>query len=142
MTQPLSTSATGKLLVSIFSAMNPVVQKADINDKTADIVHTHMKDIGFDIKLPLKIRLADDYAEIFAHIFDQVNDDDLRAYASEKAMHAANFGLNGATKYREKFQNVVRHNTSDRITLAKSVIDDMQRANIIDVAQNFSPIIR
>tara|TARA_R110002126_G_scaffold13118_3_gene56718 strand:+ start:239034 stop:239462 length:429 start_codon:yes stop_codon:yes gene_type:complete len=142
MTSSISPLPAAKLLVSIFSAMNPVCEQASLSESTAQIVREHMNDIGFDLDLPLKIKLADDYAHLFAYILNEVNDDDIKEYAEQKARHGANFGRSGKDSTQNAFHNVSRIDASERIRIAKTVIADMSTAKLIEVSSSFLPVIR
>jgi hypothetical protein len=139
MTSSISPLPAAKLLVSIFSAMNPVCEQASLSESTAQIVREHMNDIGFDLDLPLKIKLADDYAHLFAYILNEVNDDDI---SKQKARHGANFGRSGKDSTQNAFHNVSRIDASERIRIAKTVIADMSTAKLIEVSSSFLPVIR
>lgn len=143
MTTQLGTIAAGKLLVSIFSALNPVCEDTAINENTAEQVKVQLENIGFDINLPVKIRLADDYAELFAHILGEVNDSDIAAYAHKKAAHAANYAANNCSDdHHNKFHSTKQKSCDEKVQIAKSVIANMQEAKLIEVSPTFLPQIR
>lgn len=144
MNSSLSTVPAAKLLVSIFSALHPVTKVAKIKGNTCDQVMKNLESIMPDISLtlPLNITLADQYAEIFSYILSEVNDDDLKEYAEQKAMHAANFGRNGSNSNKNKFHEVERMTVSKRIKIAKTVIDDMEQAGIFSINKPLMNIIK
>lgn len=142
MTAQLGTVAAGKLLVSIFNSMHNACGDLKIKENTQQIAREHMQNIGFDINLPIKIRLADDYAELFSHIMGEINDDDISNFAHNKAIHAANFGSRGYDSDEQKFHAVKLMSCDKKINTTKDIIDKMQQAQLIEVSKPFIPVVR
>lgn len=142
MTPTLSIEAAGKLLVSIFNELYPPCYQHDYDENTLGKVKDHFNMTGFTIELPLVIKLADDYAAVFTQIMNDVSSDDLSNFAKDRAMHAANFGLNGATEHKNKFHDVKLMNCEEKIKTTKDVLDDLQSTGVIKIQQQFSPVIR
>ena len=98
---------------------------------------------GFSVELPLQIRIADDYANIFTHIIDNVSIYSVQSFAAEKSSKAVYYAANlGGAGSKDEFLAVKPPTCASKIETAKTVLDAMQNTGIFKVRQNFTPIIR
>jgi hypothetical protein len=143
MTPTLSTEAAGKLLVSIFNALYSPSDQHDFDENTLATVKNRFEMAGFTVEFPLQIKLADDYANIFTHIIDNVSIYGVQNFAAEKSNKGVYYAASlGAAGSKDAFLAVKPPTCASKIESAKTVLDAMQNTGIFKIGQNFIPIIR